>query len=296
MTLSLRSFGCTAKTLGAVRSTALFFAATTLASSLVAAPALAKKIKGAVEQSRQGDIVFAMDRKGDEIGHHSVTYTPLEDGRLQVDVAITIKVKFAFIVAYRYEHLNREIWSADGKTLLSIESETFNNGKNISISGKRTDAGFAMIDEDGTEYLIEGDIAPTSYWNALLLEADSAVLNTQKGKVADVAFINQDKSDVVAPDGTAVTTALYESQGELERIYVDYTPDNACWVGLEFFPPKQDVEITYRLTSYFAAQRPDLAAYPRLDACQKVFLPEPIPAEDQTLRLTQQDRQPGSKS
>lgn len=248
---------------GAATVAALFFGITQAA--------LADKIDGVVEQSRTGDIVFAMDRKGSEIGHHSITYTPLDDGRLQVDVAITIKVKFAFITAYRYEHRNREIWSADGQTLLSIDTKTHNNGKDVAVSGERIGDVFVMTDEDGTQYNIEGPIAPTSYWNPLLLADGATVLNTQKGKRADVRFNPSRESSVVLPTGQDTVSRVYESEGELSGIFADYTPGNSCFVGLEFLPPKQDVMISYRLESYFAQKRDDLTAYPRLNTCQAVF-------------------------
>ncbi|MEO0411124.1 MAG: DUF6134 family protein [Pseudomonadota bacterium] len=248
---------------GAAAVAALFFG--------FSASAFADKIDGVVAQSRAGDIVFAMDRKGSEIGHHSISYTPLDDGRLQVDVAITIKVKFAFITAYRYEHRNREIWSADGQTLLSIETQTHNNGKDIAVSGRRDGDLFVMTDEDGQTYTIEGPIAPTSYWTPLLLDEGVSILNTQKGKVTDVRFSPGQDSSVALPSGDAAQTTIYESEGELSGIFAEYSPENRCFVGLEFLPPKQDVMISYRLESYFTQKRSDLNAFPRLDACQSAF-------------------------
>lgn len=259
--------------LGAATVAALFFAGTSAA--------YADKIDGVVAQSRTGDIVFAMDRKGSEIGNHSISYTPLDDGRLQVDVAITIKVKFAFITAYRYEHRNREIWSADGKTLLSIESQTYNNGTDISISGKRDGDVFVMTDEDGLEYTIEGPIAATSYWNPNLLAEGVTVLNTQKGKVTDVVFNSIKDGSVALPTGSQAPTTVYESAGKLTGIFAEYSPQDKCFIGLEFLPPKQDVMISYRLESYFAETREDLGAFPRLDACQSVFEAAPKGAQYQ---------------
>lgn len=240
------------------------FAATLM---LPATPVLAEKLEGVPEAAQVGDIVFSMDRKGKDIGHHSVTYTPLEDGRLQVDIAIAIKVKFAFITAYRYEHSNREIWSADGETLLSIETHTNNNGTNLSVSGKRDGDVFTVTAEDGTLYEIEGPVVPTSYWNAALLTPGSSILNTQKGVVTQVAFDMMGDSAVGMPSGTKLAANLYEAKGELRDIFVDYAQDGRCWIGLEFFPPKQDVKISYALEQYFPTARPDLAKYAPIAPC-----------------------------
>lgn len=235
--------------------------------TLPAAPAFADKLDGVPQAAEKGDIVFSMDRKGKDIGYHSVTYTPLDDGRLQVDIAIAIKVKFAFITAYRYEHSNREIWSEDGTTLLSIETETNNNGTNVSMSGERDGDVFKVTAEDGTAYEIEGPVMPTSYWNAALLEGGASVLNTQKGTVTEVVFDKIRDSEVAMPGGSALGANLYEAKGELRDIFVDYAANGQCWVGLEFFPPKQDVKISYALEQYFPAKRPDLEEYAPIAPC-----------------------------
>lgn len=244
------------------------FAATFVMSS---APAYADNLKGVFDDAAKGDIVFTMDRKGKNIGSHSIRYTPLDDGTLQVDVTIGIKVKFAFITAYRYEHRNREIWSADGETLLAIDVETNNNGKSITISGKRDGEVFRMTDEDGITRDLEGPVMPTSYWNAGILSADAVVLNTQKGVVEDAFFDLKDQKLSPIPNGPQLAAELYEVKGDkLNNIFVDYTSADKCWVGLEFFPPKQDVKISYTLTSYFEEKRPELKAFPPIAACMDV--------------------------
>lgn len=238
---------------------------------MASAPAYADRLDGVFEDAARGDIVFTMDRKGKNIGNHSIRYTPLENGTLQVDVTIGIKVKFAFITAYRYEHRNREIWSADGKTLLAIDVETNNNGKNITISGKRDGDVFRMTDEEGVTRDLEGPIMPTSYWNAGILSADAAILNTQKGVLEDAFFDLQGDKMAPLPDGPQLAAELYEVKGtKLNNIFVDYTSANKCWVGLEFFPPKQDVKISYSLTSFFAEKRPELKAFKSIAACMDI--------------------------
>lgn len=250
------------------------FAATGL---MVGTPAFAERLDGVYDDAKIGDIVFSMDRKGKTIGNHSVRYTPLEDGTLQVDVTIAIKVKFAFITAYRYEHRNTEIWSADGETLLAIDVETNNNGTNIKISGQREGDVFLMTDEDGVTREIEGSVMPTSYWNAGVLNADAVILNTQKGVVEDAYFDPKSASVALMPSGPQLAAQLYEVKGsKLNRIFVDYTERSRCWVGLEFFPPKQDVKISYTLTSHFETKRPELEAYDSLAACMELESAVPI--------------------
>lgn len=241
---------------------AAFFLATT--------PALADKLEGLFDDAQSGDIVFDLIRKGSRIGHHSVRYTPLDDGRLQVDVAIGIKVKFAFITAYRYEHRNREIWSSDGQTLLSIETQTYNNGEELSVSGALKDGVFTVTDANGNTASLEGLVVPTSYWNAAILSGDAQILNTQKGVPADVTFDLQETKQAPLPAAATVSADLFLSKGELQNVFVDYAQQGQCWVGLEFLPPKQEVKISYELKAYFPQARPDLSAYAPIAPCLKL--------------------------
>ncbi|MEM9878370.1 MAG: DUF6134 family protein [Pseudomonadota bacterium] len=224
------------------------------------------------EAARQGDIVFAMERKGKTIGAHSVRFTALDDGRLQVDVNIAIKVKFAFITAYRYEHHNQEIWSADGKTLLSVRSQTYDNGKTYSVRGDHTDDGFVVIDQNGDTADADNPVMPTSYWNAGLLAPGVAVLNTQKGSFDDIVFQRRAPGEAAMPNGARQAADVFEATGKLNNVFVNYARGGQCWVGLDFYPPKQKVKISYRLKTYFAQPRADLARYQSLAPCLDLSL------------------------
>jgi len=246
-------------------------AATTLVAaitlSMSSPQAFAAWLDDVSEDARSGDLVFKMYRKGKDIGYHSTRFTALDDGRLQVDTNIYMKVKFAFIVAFRYEHRNREIWSADGQTLLAMDTQTNNNGNTVTVTGVRNGDTFDVTDQDGNSYQVDGPVMPTSYWNAGLLEPGVSILNTQKGTIEEATFTKRTENSIELPNGAAQDVEMFEAEGNIKNVFVDYAQEGQCWIGLEFFPPRQDVKISYDLESYFSQPRADLKAFEPLAPC-----------------------------
>jgi hypothetical protein len=74
----------------------------TVALAAAAAPA------AAATDLADGTYAFTVFRDGDPIGTHTLTARH-EGGDLVLDIAVDIKVKVAFITAYRYEQTRREV-------------------------------------------------------------------------------------------------------------------------------------------------------------------------------------------
>lgn len=209
-----------------------------LAAVLVATPASAAQLE------------FDMLRKGKDIGDHSITYS-LTDEHLIVDVSIKIKVKFAFITAFKYVHHNREIWTRDGAELLSIDTKTNDNGRKFEVTGRRVDDGFE-ITIDGAVYMTGPDITPTSYWHPRTPQMGT-LLNTQKGELAQVELSGGN--------------GRYAIGGDIRDVNLTYDA-SGCLVGLDFMPPKNKVPIFYEIkTAYEGSEVADLAAHPLIGPC-----------------------------
>lgn len=195
---------------------------------------------------------FDMLRKGKDIGDHSITYS-LTDEHLIVDVNIKIKVKFAFITAFKYVHENREIWTRDGSQLLSIETKTNDNGRKFTVNGRQVEGGFEVRAGD-TTYMAEPGITPTSYWHPRTPQMQ-VLLNTQKGELAQVELVGEE--------------GRYAIGGDIQDVNLTYDA-NGCLTGLDFMPPKNKVPIFYEIkTAYEGSALAELAAHPLLGPCIK---------------------------
>ena len=69
-----------------------------------------------------------------EIGYHRFRLTDLGDRRQLMSEA-SFDVRFLFVTAYRYRHVNQEVWG--GRCLERIETATDSNGKEVSVKGVR---------------------------------------------------------------------------------------------------------------------------------------------------------------
>ena len=82
-----------------------------------------------------------------EIGYHNFSLVE-EDGRRQLVTEAEFQVKFLFITAFRYEHVNVETWQGD--CLQEIRSQTDANGRKFAVRGVRDEDALAIEAGDGT--------------------------------------------------------------------------------------------------------------------------------------------------
>jgi hypothetical protein len=160
---------------------------------------------------KDGTYSFKVLREGDQIGTHVITARH-EGGDLVLDIAVDIKVKIAFITAYRYEQTRREIWR-DGR-LVAFESETNDDGKKAKTSGKLEGDMLAVTGPDGTQKL-RPDIISNSWWNPDLAK-QSELLNTFDSKVLKVTIEDAGEETVETAAGP-VKAHRYVLTGEAER-------------------------------------------------------------------------------
>lgn len=179
--------------------------------------------QGAAPRSR----LFSVGWRGNKIGEHSIQFEQRGDS-LAVDIDIDLEVKVAFVTAYRYQHVNRELWR-DG-TVQTVASDTNDNGSRYRLEAIRMGQGLRVDGNDG-EFTAPSDTVPTSYWNASTLGA-SHFLDTQKGRLFTAHADNLGR-EVVEASGQSIPAEKYDISGDL-NLSIWYDTVSSEWVKLEF--------------------------------------------------------------
>ena len=181
---------------------------------LLAAIVLAVAVSGTAATAADladGTYSFNVIRKGDQIGTHTVTARH-EGEDLILDIAVDIKVKVAFVTAYRYEQKRHEVWR--GGRLIAFESETNDDGKKAKTTGK-AEGDKLMVEAQGGRQELRGDILSNSYWNAETVK-QTELLNTFDSSVLKVSIQDLGEEGVETATGT-LRAHRYAVTGDLER-------------------------------------------------------------------------------
>lgn len=191
-----------------------------LAAAAVALPA-------AAALTTETDIPFRVDMGGSPIGTHTVRFEERGD-ELHVFIDIALSVGFAFVTLYRYEHSNHEIWR-DGR-LVSIKTETNDDGEDFTVRGEAVDGGFRVTGVDG-EILLPADVAPTSYWTADMLDAP-AFLDTQRGVAATLSVSPVGDERLQLASGERLSACRVKFTGDLNLD--SWYDEEGRWVKMAF--------------------------------------------------------------
>lgn len=183
-----------------------------------------------------GRLNFQVLRKGKPFGHHNWTFTRNGE-RCIVEVDAHLEVSFGPITPFEYDHKVREVWR-DG-VLQSLQSSTLKDGETYELSVTR-EGDQLMI--DGAEYQgpAPGDLVPSTYWNKALVQqdGDAKMLNTETGKVMDVAITEKGAQTVnVAGETVSAEHYLLNSDIDLNLMY-----DGEKLVKLTFTARDQPIE------------------------------------------------------
>ncbi|MEQ8708172.1 MAG: DUF6134 family protein [Rhodospirillales bacterium] len=161
-----------------------------LALILFSGPVLAAEIGESIPESNRLD--FTITRNGDVIGSHQVRFSRSGD-QLTVQTEIAIKVTFAFITFYDYQHSATEVWR-DGM-LQSISARTNNDGAPEFVSIRREGDRLAGTSTRG-DLDLPGDIGATSYWIPGYLDAGTW-LDTQDGEILEMTHNRKGEEPVI---------------------------------------------------------------------------------------------------
>jgi hypothetical protein len=191
------------------------------AAVLFAVAALAGTAQGA-----ERPIFFDVWREGSLIGSHRIDFTRQGDD-LRVDIAIELKVDFAYITVYRYEHRNRELWRGD--RLLAMQSSTDDDGDRARVLLQARDGELAV---EGTKFTgtMPGDLLPTTYWREDSVRA-ARLVSSQDGRIFEVTVTPLGEEDVLS-EGRMVKARHYSMRGDLD-LDLWYDADGQ-WVRLTF--------------------------------------------------------------
>lgn len=171
-------------------------------------------------------ISFIAYRNGEPIGRHTVTFE--KDGtQLKVSTSIDLAVKFAGFTAYRYTHRAQEVWA--GESLVSLTSQTNDNGTRHDVSASR-EGGTIVVNHDRTQSRLPGGVLPTSHWNIEQVR-HSVLLNTQKGTEARVQIVQGPRETVKTSSGTVPATR-YSYTGDVKMD--QWFDDRGRWVKTSF--------------------------------------------------------------
>ena len=189
----------------------------------------------AAASSPEPALSFRVERGGSPIGTHTIQFTQVGD-ELHVAIDINLAVSFGPITVFRYAHTNRETWR-DGK-LIAIETETNDDGRLFSVSGKATDRGFEVTSSENGTFIAPENIIPTSYWNPATIE-QTQLLDTQRGRIINVQ-VKETATREALVDGAPETVREYEMAGDL-KLKLWYSPQME-WLNVIFRARGSDVD------------------------------------------------------
>jgi hypothetical protein len=202
---------------------------------------LAGAVAFAADAPYPSRISYAIYRDGQPVGRHIITFA--HKGPLKVvTMDCEVEVKTLGVVAYRYSHRSREEWNGD--ELQSLHATTDDNGQKFTVAADRRDGKLvvertapaaaptaALADQgyrgpDASREVLPGSLLPTSGWNFGQVQ-QSALLNTQTGKLSHVKVTPTGRETVQMPGGS-VSATRYRYTGDLKMD--QWFDDKGRWI------------------------------------------------------------------
>ena len=169
---------------------------------------------------------FTVLLDGKPVGQHNVDLTS-NGGTLEYRSETRLQVKILFVTVFRYLHIDAESWRDD--CLTSIESRTDNDGKDEFVRGSRTENGFNLTTQRGSNVVESSCVMTFAYWNPRLLRA-TRLMNAQTGEYVPVR-IERRGPDQVQVKGNLVAAEHYAIVGDKLNIELWYAADGR-WIAL----------------------------------------------------------------
>ena len=148
---------------------------------------------------------FSVLYKGYRIGTHAVSYSSAT-GEMLVKTEIHLEAKLAFFPAYAFSHRSEEAWRAG--QLMSLSSETVEQGERLRVEGVATPQGFRVLSTSGPFIASAATLTSNDLWTPTMLE-QAKVVDAQRGGIIGVnARKVADESLVIA--GRRVQATRYK--------------------------------------------------------------------------------------
>ena len=154
---------------------------------------------------------FAIQRNGEDIGHHTVTFARQGD-RLDVRIKVEVDYRLLFIPLYRFEHEAHEVWV--GGVLRELRAKTNDNGDIFDVV-VLPNGSELLLSVNGEERDVGRNAVPSSLWRQdmarpgqLIDPADGAVMTVDVGDA---------KWEQITVRGVSIRARRYVMTGDLER-------------------------------------------------------------------------------
>ncbi len=130
-----------------------------------------------------GNRRFSVFYQGDRIGAHTVSYSSASE-ETRVATEIDLLVKVAFFEVFAFKHRSEETWR--GGRLLSLTSDTVEDGEPLHVEGRVTPHGFRVVSDGGPFIAAATTLTSNSLWTPAVLE-QATVVDAQHGGVIGVS-------------------------------------------------------------------------------------------------------------
>jgi hypothetical protein len=148
-----------------------------------ALPRTARAATAVLLPAATGNRRFSVLYKGDKIGVHTVLYLS-ETGETRINTEIHLLVKVAFFTMFAFSHRSEETWRAG--RLMSLNSDTLEDGEALHIEGTATPQGFRVMSKEGPFIASAATLTSNSLWTPAVLEQET-VVDAQHGGIIGVS-------------------------------------------------------------------------------------------------------------
>jgi hypothetical protein len=171
---------------------------------------------------------FSVLYKGSRIGTHAVSYASTT-GEMLVKTEIQLEAKLAFFPAYALSHRSEEAWRAG--RLMSLSSETVEQGERLRVEGVATPQGFRVLSESGRFIAAATTLTSNDLWTPAILDP-AEVVDARRGRIIGVnACKVADEPLVVAGGKVRATRYKFVTPYYAGSIWYDQAD---LWVHGEF--------------------------------------------------------------
>lgn len=186
------------------------------------------------------ELRFQILRNGNPFGVHTVNFSETSEGYTKVDIHIKMSVGAGPITLFNYEHFNTEIW--DGNRLVSLSSETDDNGDDYFVNAKWKDGQFD-IQSSSRNQKLDKPVFSSSYWHPTFVRQPQ-LLNSQKGNLDTIEIIDRVQENLTINKINYLTNRYTLRVNDEKEIKIWYDDATKEWMSLDFTIRGQN--ITYK--------------------------------------------------
>jgi hypothetical protein len=182
---------------------------------------------------------FSVFYGNERIGEHTIAYSEAT-GNVRIATEIALTVRALFFTVFAYSHRSEEIWR-DGR-LMSLSSQTVEDGETFDVTGAATPGGFRVVGEGGLFIASANTLTSNSLWNPAVLSQET-VVDAQYGGVIGVSA-RRVRDELVTVGGHSVPATRYSFITPYLSGNIWYDEEN-LWVRGDF--ERDGSPIRYRL-------------------------------------------------